>query len=87
MTLKEKLSDWVDWDAAEFELAVNLGILEAGQESWLKNKGIFWSANRADDFLHGILQAFVRGASWNTERNLTSSIAGNRVILWSKGEA
>jgi hypothetical protein len=60
MTLKEKLSDWVDWDAAEFELAVTLGVLDGGQESWLKNKAIFWSANRADDFLHGILQAFVR---------------------------
>lgn len=60
MTLKEKLADWVDWDGAEFELAVTLGILPAGEESWLKNKAIFWSANRADDFLHEILQAFVK---------------------------
>jgi hypothetical protein len=60
MTLKERLQDWTDWDGAEFELAVALGILEAGQESWLKNKAIFWSANRTDDFLHAILQVFVR---------------------------
>lgn len=60
MTLKEKLADWMDWDGAEFELAVTLGILDGGQESWIKNKAIFWSANRTGDFLHTILQEFVK---------------------------
>lgn len=55
MTLREKLQDWTDWDVAGFALAVSLGIMEDGQESWLKNKSVFWSANPLGDNLHKFL--------------------------------
>lgn len=56
MTLKEKLSDWVCWEGAEFELAVALGLMEEGHESWIKHKGIFWTANPLGDALGRMLQ-------------------------------
>jgi hypothetical protein len=60
MTLKEKLSDWVGWEGAEFELAVLLGIIDPGEESWLKNKGVFWTANPVSDALSQTLQDLVK---------------------------
>jgi hypothetical protein len=60
MTLKERLSEWTDWDGAAFELAVTLGLMEAGEESWLKNKGVFWSANARESSLALILKELVK---------------------------
>lgn len=60
MTLKEKLKDWTDWDGAQFALAVCLGLVEDGQESWLRNKGIFWSRNDIGEGLYEVLQQLVR---------------------------
>jgi hypothetical protein len=84
MTLKEKLSDWVGWEGAEFELAVLLGLVEAGEESWLKNKGIFWTANPVSDALSQMLQALVKAGvleyrtepdhefRWNKDHSLSA---------------
>ena len=60
MTLREKLHDWTDWDGAQFALAVTLGIVEDGHESWIANKGIFWSANPEGDRLYQLLQDLVK---------------------------
>jgi hypothetical protein len=60
MTLKEKLSDWTDWDGAEFKLAVTLGLVEDGPESWIQNKAMFWSANAKGNALAHILQELVQ---------------------------
>lgn len=58
-TLREKLREWTDWDGTAFTLAVVLGIMEDGQESWLKNKGVFWSANPLGDALVKVLNELV----------------------------
>lgn len=60
MTLREKLRDWQDWDGAGFAVAVSLGIMEDGQDSWLKNKHVFWMANPLGDSLYQILQELVK---------------------------
>ena len=60
MTLKDMLSDWHDWDGAEFAVAVSLGIMEDGYESYQKNKGTFWTANPLGDSLYQILQELVK---------------------------
>lgn len=59
VSLKEKLVIWTDWDLAMFEIAVNLGMVPPGEESWLKNKGLFWSAGPVDDMLSALLQKMV----------------------------
>lgn len=59
-TLKEGLPDWTDWDGAAFKLAVTLGLMEDGQESWLKNKGTFWTSNPRESSLMLILQELVK---------------------------
>ena len=60
MTLRERLKDWNDVDGAMFELAVILGIMPAGDESWIKNKGIFWSNNPLGTTLYEMLQGLVK---------------------------
>lgn len=60
MTLKERLAEWTDWDGAAFELAVALGVMDGGHESWLKNKGIFWSSNPRESSFALILQELVK---------------------------
>jgi hypothetical protein len=60
MSLKEKLADWTDWDGAMCEAAALLGIVEHGQEHWLKNKHLFWSAGPIDDMLFALLQNMVK---------------------------
>lgn len=85
MTLKEKLADWVSWEGAEFELAVLLGLVEGGEESWLKNKGVFWTANPVSDTLSKTLQDLVKAGileyrtdpdhefRWNKDHSLIDS--------------
>ena len=60
MTLRERLKDWVDWDEAMFFLAVALGIMPDGNESWFANKGLFWSSNPRESTLAEILQRLVK---------------------------
>ena len=60
MTLKEKLADWTEWDGAAFGLAVSLGLMEGGVDSWLKNKAVFWSNNPVGEALGRFLQELVK---------------------------
>lgn len=57
--MKDRLKEWTDWDGASFELAVQLGLMEDGQESWLAHKGVFWSNNLLGTCLGVILEALV----------------------------
>lgn len=57
--LKDRLAGWTDWAHASFELAVVLGIVEDGPESFLKNKGLFWTANPRESMLISLLQEMV----------------------------
>lgn len=60
MTFREKLQDWTDWDGAQFALAVALGIMEDGPNSFqTKYKHVFWTANPLGDNLHKFLCALV----------------------------
>lgn len=60
MTLKDKLSDWTDWDGAEFEVAVMLGLVEDTPDSYIKNKALFWAASAEGSALGNILQELVK---------------------------
>ena len=53
--LRHHLNDWVDWDAAQFYLAVGLGIMKPGMESALKNKHVFWTDNELGNRLFRLL--------------------------------
>jgi hypothetical protein len=56
-TLREYLTDFVDWDGASFYLGVTLGLWS--EDSFMKNKGVFWSNNPVGKMLHELLQALV----------------------------
>lgn len=60
MTLKDRLSDWTDWDGAEFEVAIILGLVEDSPESFIKNKALFWTASLKGSALGNILQELVK---------------------------
>ena len=60
-TLKERLEDWTDFDGAEYELAVVLGLAPEfgagpGKDPWHGLKGIFWSRNPTGETLYKMLQ-------------------------------
>ena len=42
-----------------FSLAVVLGIVPDGSESWFANKGLFWSSNPREEYLAQMLQDLV----------------------------
>jgi hypothetical protein len=58
-TLRENLTDWTDWDIAEYYLAVALGIMPTeegdGEIFRLKAKHVFWTDNPVGVFLGGVL--------------------------------
>ena len=63
-TLKERLKDWREFDCAEGELAVVLGIFPEwgagpGKDPWHGLKGVVWSANKAGDMLAELLTRMV----------------------------
>jgi len=60
MTLKERLKDWTDWEGAEFQLGVLLGLWSDGENAWLEEgaKNTIWSAG--GDFLFEMLQQMVK---------------------------
>ncbi len=43
-----------------FSLAVVLGVMPDGKESWFKNKGLFWSNNPQESAFAEILQRLVK---------------------------
>ena len=57
-TLKENLKEWTDFDVAEFQLAVCLGLMPNDWKNFgsRKAKHVFWSANPVGDTLHTIIE-------------------------------
>lgn len=51
MTIKERLQDWADWDLAEHELGLALGLFTEDQKFATDLKHVFWSANPVGDML------------------------------------
>lgn len=56
--LRELFEDWVDWDIAEHNLAVVLGIIDP-ETPMLDVKHIFWTSNPWGEVLHTILTELV----------------------------
>lgn len=64
-TLKERLSNWVDWDGASYHVGVCLGFWgdfggPYGVDPWHGVKGIIWSANPLGDGIAHFLEALVK---------------------------
>ena len=62
--LKERLTDWVDWDGASYEVGACLGFWpEFGapyhHDNWHGVKGTIWSANPLGDAIAYFLEALV----------------------------
>jgi hypothetical protein len=58
MSLRDRLAEWTDWDGAEFELGVCLGLFPPG--TFLEHKGIFWASSLLGESLHETLLCLVR---------------------------
>lgn len=60
-TLKVRLSDWTDWDIAEYQLGIVLGIFPEWPKNtpWRGDKGVIWSANPIGDMLYQTLRGLV----------------------------
>lgn len=58
MTLKERISDWTDWDAAAAYLADCLGLIPATAASGAA-KHVFWSKHPVGDVLYSMLERMV----------------------------
>lgn len=59
----ESMSDWHDWDLAEYKLAICLGLLppDSGTfENFTKYKYLWWSNNGLGNFLYSTLQSLVQ---------------------------
>lgn len=58
-TIKERFADWIDWDGAEYEIGVMLGLWPEFNTSWGENKVIIWSSNPIGNGLCNILKEMV----------------------------
>lgn len=58
-TLRERLSDWTDWDLASYQLGRCLGLFE-GQSFETDVKHVFWSANPLGEHLLMVLSLLAR---------------------------
>jgi hypothetical protein len=63
-TLKERLTDWRDWDCAAYEVGACLGFwtdMEAppGEDHWNGVKGIMWSNNPLGNAIYYFLDQLV----------------------------
>jgi hypothetical protein len=76
--LKQRLTNWTDYDVAAYELGVVLGLLPefGGDDPWHGTKWMFWSANPLGEALHdflvelskiGVLQMNDDGFRWNPD--------------------
>lgn len=55
----EAMADWTDVDFAEFELGAALGLFERTQDSFVKNKHIFWTDNDLGNALYDMLCSLI----------------------------
>ncbi|MFC7242660.1 hypothetical protein ACFQO7_09225 [Catellatospora aurea] len=58
MSLKDRLSDWVDADGAAYSLALELGVFDQGIP-FGEVKYLFWTVNPVGDGLHAALLVLV----------------------------
>ena len=58
-TLKERLADWTDWDGAQYELAICLGLMASNTSFATRAKHVFWSNNPVGNALHAMLDELV----------------------------
>ena len=58
-TLRDKLTEWTDWDGAAFLLAQNIGLIPPDVRFNLKAKHVFWSDNPIGNALHNMLRELV----------------------------
>jgi hypothetical protein len=58
-TLRDRLSDWNDWDGAAFILAQSIGLMSEDVRFELEAKHVFWSNNPIGRALHNILKELV----------------------------
>ncbi|GAA2484693.1 hypothetical protein [Winogradskya humida] len=58
MAFEDDLSDWTDWEGAEFQLGRALGLFT--DKVFTKSKRVFWTTNPPDDGLHEALLALVQ---------------------------
>tara|TARA_Y100000310_G_scaffold130972_1_gene130192 strand:- start:28524 stop:28886 length:363 start_codon:yes stop_codon:yes gene_type:complete len=56
-TIREQFDDWVDFDVAAFIMGATIGLFE--EDSFIKNKGIFWTSNPTGDILFDMLEHLV----------------------------
>lgn len=56
-TLSERLTDWTDWDVAEYHLGVLLGLWEDAPNlaAYRANKHVFWTDNLIGNRLYRLL--------------------------------
>jgi hypothetical protein len=78
MDLSERLKDWTDFDGAEYELGIALGLFEDVRDPSFDKvpKWVFWSQNTLGNFLSdtlfgladmGILERNEDGFRWSPE--------------------
>ena len=63
-SLKERLTDWADWDGASYELGACLGFwvdfgAPVGEDDWNGVKGVMWSRNPLGEALISMLDSLV----------------------------
>ena len=60
MSLKEKLTNWQDWDGAEYELGIALGLFDREKHPFSTSaKHVFWTDNPVGNALHACLEQLV----------------------------
>lgn len=59
-TLRERLSDWEDWDGAAFSLAQSIGLMSPDVRFQLEAKHVFWTAHPVGNALHNMLGELVK---------------------------
>lgn len=59
-TLRDRLSDWRDWDFAAFLLAQSIGLMSSEVRFHLEAKHVFWTNNPVGDALETMLGELVK---------------------------
>ncbi|MEV8505054.1 hypothetical protein AB0368_09525 [Actinoplanes sp. NPDC051475] len=58
MTLADNLTEWTDWDGAQYSLGQALGLFEG--KSFIEVKHVFWTDSTLGTELHELLLALIR---------------------------
>lgn len=58
-SLKDRLTDWTDFDFAAWHLGLSLGVFTDDSKLWSGRKDIFWTNNLLGDVLMDVLHKLV----------------------------